>query len=410
MTSEHSRGRVERRRAGRRTGVAAVAAMGLLLGGCAGATSGGAPASSSTGAGSGGSGAGVTRSAAPEGELPEALQAELQRALDTVMAEYDVPGAVAGVWVPGEGSWTTAAGLADVEGDVAVTTEMTWPIRSITKSYTVTLLLQLADEGALSLDDTIDQYVDGITNGDEITLLELANMSSGNADYVNDAFIVDWQADPGKVFTLAELNSYVVDQPAKFAPGTDHVYTNANTNLLGGVIEEVTGQPYAEVLEERILGPLGQTGTTYITDIDDWAGPHPTGYMSRDGVQVGQDENPSILGAAGSLFSTLDDGRVWAETLGSGALLDPETQELRKVGHEIPTPPYDQYAVGMGETDGWWGHNGEGIGFTAATFHDPETGASIVVYMNESDAPDGSHPADQAFRALADALANGAGA
>ena len=63
----------------------------------------------------------------------------------------------------------------------------------------------------------------------------------------------------------------------------------------------------------------------------------------------------------------------------------------------------------MGETNGWLGHNGEGLGFTAATFHDPATGASIVVYMNESNNPD-AHPADQGFRALAEALANGMGA
>jgi D-alanyl-D-alanine carboxypeptidase len=382
--------------------MAAIAVAGLVLSGCATATD-------DTGAASGTGASGVTRPAAPEGDLPAELQDQLQSALEQVMTEYEVPGAAAGVWIPGEGSWTTAAGLADVDGEVAATTDMVWPIRSITKSYTVTMLLQLADEGELSLEDTVDQYVDGITDGDQITLLELANMSSGNADYVNEAFVEDWQADPTKIYTLDELNSFVIDQPAQFAPGTEYLYTNANTNLLGAVIEEVTGQQYAEALSERILDPLGQTGTTYITDVDEWSAPHPIGYVVRDGVPLPQDENPSILGAAGSLFSTLDDGRVWAQTLGSGALLEPETQELRQVGHQIPKPPYDQYAVGMGETNGWWGHNGEGIGFTAATFHNPETGASIVVYMNESDTPDTTHPADVTFRALAAVLANGAG-
>jgi D-alanyl-D-alanine carboxypeptidase len=390
-------------RESRLAGVGVIAVAGLLLSGCA------TPASDDTGPTRTPSAPTITRPDAPEGDLPAELQDQLQSALDQVMAEYDVPGAAAGVWIPGEGSWTTAAGLADVEGDVAATTEMVWPIRSITKSYTVTILLQLVDEGALSLDDTIDQYLDGITDGDQITLLELANMSSGNADYVNEEFLVDWQADPAKIYTLDELNSFVIDQPAQFAPGTEYRYTNANTNLLGAVIEEVTGQSYADALDERILQPLGQTGTSYLTDVDDWTAPHPIGYVVVDGIPVAQDENPSILGAAGSLFSTLDDGRVWAEILGTGALLTPETQELRQIGHPIPKPPYDQYAVGMGETNGWWGHNGEGIGFTAATFHNPNTGASIVVYMNESDTPDKTHPADLTFRALAEVLANGAG-
>lgn len=352
----------------------------------------------------------AARPAAPAGELPAATQERLQAAVEQVMAEYEVPGAAAGVWVPGQGSWTQAFGLADVEAETPVTTAMTWPIRSITKSYTVTLLLQLADEGRVSLDDTLDQYVDGVTDGDRITLLELANMSSGVADYVGEAFLEDFAPDPTKVYTLDELNAFVLGQPARFDPGTEYLYTNANTNLIGAVIEEVTGQSYTEVLEQRILRPLGQNGTHYITDVTDWVGPHPIGYMpGDDGTLVPQDENPSILAAAGAMFSTLDDGRVWADTLGSGALLSAETQQLRQLGHPIPRPPYDDYAVGMGETNGWLGHNGEGIGFTAATFHDPATGANIVVYMNESNLADGAHPADLAFRALAAALAEGAG-
>ena len=384
-------------------GVTAISIAGLLLSGCA------VPATTpATGDTAAPSTPAVTRPAAPQGDLPEELQGQLQSALEQVMADYDVPGAVAGVWVPDEGSWTTAVGLADIEGNVAVTTDMTWPIRSITKSYTVTLILQLADEGALSLDDTIDEYIDGITNGDQITLLQLANMSSGNAEYVNDAFLADWMKDPAKIYTLEELNSFVIDQPAQFTPGSEYLYTNSNTNLLGGVIEKVTGQSYARALTERILTPLGQTGTTYITNLADWTDPHPTGYQKPGDVLEAQEENASILGAAGSLFSTLDDGRVWAETLGTGSLLKPETQELRQIGHQIPKPPYDLYAVGMGETNGWLGHNGEGVGFTAATFHDTATGANIVVYMNRSDVP-GAHPADQAFRALSDVLASGAG-
>ncbi|WP_368496276.1 serine hydrolase domain-containing protein [Herbiconiux sp. A18JL235] len=386
--------------------VVALVASALLLAGCTG------------GAGTQGTSAAPpaeaapvpapTRPAAPEGELPAELQSSLQSAVEGVMAEYGVPGAAAGVWVPGEGSWTTAIGLANVEENLPVTTEMSWPIRSVTKSYTVSLILQLADEGKLSLDDTVDQYVDGITDGDRITLLELANMSSGAADYVGQAFLDDFSVDPTKVYTLDELNAFVVDQPAQFEPGTEYLYTNSNTNLLGAVVEKVTGQSYAEALKERILDPLGQSGTRYLTDVADWTGPHPTGYAEADGALQPQQENPSILGPAGSLFSTLDDGRVWADTLGSGALLKPETQELREVGHEIPRPPYDLYGVGMGQTNGWLGHNGEGVGFTAATFHDPVSGASIVVYMNESNVPD-AHPADAAFRALAAVLTEGAG-
>ncbi|MCS5713270.1 beta-lactamase family protein [Herbiconiux sp. CPCC 205716] len=386
-------------------GAAVVAVTALLLAGCASGGSGGSGGTDA--APSGASSPVATRPAAPEGELPAELQSALQKVVDDTMAEYEVPGAAVGVWVPGEGSWTSATGLADVEKELPVSTDMVWPIRSVTKSYTVTLLLQLVDEGRASLDDTIDQYLDGVTDGDTITLRQLAGMTSGNADYTNKAFQDVFAEDPTRIFTLDELNSFALGQPARSAPGTDRVYTNSNINFLGAVIEKITGEPFSEVLQERVLDPLGQTGTEYIVDTTTWAAPHPTGYIVDDGVPEPQQENSSVLQAAGSMFSTLDDGRVWADTLGDGTLVSAGSQSAREEGGPLDAgPPYDLYALGIGETDGWWGHNGEGLGFTAATFHDPQSGASIVVYMNESNNPD-AHPADQTFRRLAEVLANG---
>ena len=349
----------------------------------------------------------ISRPDAPEGELPKDLVSELQQTLDDTMAEYNVPGAAVGVWIPDAGSWTTVAGLADVETNAPVTPEMQWPIRSITKSYTVTLILQLVDEGVISLDDTIDQYVDGITDGDSITLRQLADMSSGNSEYFTKAFGQDFTDDPARLFTLDELNGYVVGQPAQFAPGSEKVYTNANTNLLGKVIEVATGEDYADVLNERILEPLGQTGTRYITDDAKWTEPHALGYSPSDSGEGWNDQIPnlSVLGPAGSMISTLDDARVWGEMLAEGAFLTPESQTEREQGAPLDAgPPYDIYALGMGETDGWWGHNGEGLGYTAATFHNTETGATIAVFFNLSDYKPEGHPADQLFRRLAAAI------
>src|SRR5262245_29253433 len=182
--------------------------------------------------------AGTATSGAPQGDLPEKLQTRLREALDQTMATYSVPGAAVGVWIPGKGTWIAAAGVADRETNAAVTKTMIWPLRSITKSLTGTLILQLADEGKLSLDDTIDKYVCRVTDGASITLRELACMSSGNAEYVGELISV-FLADPDRIFTLDELNRYALGRPANFAPGTRRVYTNSNTNLLGAVIEKV---------------------------------------------------------------------------------------------------------------------------------------------------------------------------
>ncbi|MGN5239816.1 MULTISPECIES: serine hydrolase [unclassified Rhodococcus (in: high G+C Gram-positive bacteria)] len=349
--------------------------------------------------------ASVTRPVAPEDSLADPLRTALQDALDRTVTEYGVPGAAVGVWLPDEGAWTAVVGAADIEDDVAVTTEMTWPLRSITKSYTVTLILQLVDEGVIGLDDTIGRYVGGVTGGDTITLRELAGMSSGNADYTGERFVEVFSEDPSKIFTLDELNGFVLGQPAQFAPGAEKVYTNANTNLLGAVVEKVTGRQFADVLDERILGPLGLTNTAYVVDASLWADPHPVGYAQGAGELEEQPDNLSIFGPAGSMISTLDDGRVWGEVLATGTLLQPETQAERQEGAPLDEgPPYDIYALGIGETAGWWGHNGEGLGFTAALFHNPESGATVVVFMNESDIVPKAHPADQLFRRIAEIL------
>jgi D-alanyl-D-alanine carboxypeptidase len=101
------------------------------------------------------------------------------------------------------------------------------------------------------------------------------------------------------------------------------------------------------------------------------------------------------------MISTLDDARVWGEMLAEGAFLTLESQTEREAGAPLDAgPPYDLYALGMGETDGWWGHNGEGLGYTAANFHSTETGATIAVFFNLSDYKPEAHPADQLFRRL----------
>lgn len=342
------------------------------------------------------------RSKAPAGELSAATQAELQAAVDASMKQYGTPAAVVGVYVPGKGSWVSATGVADLSTGAKPTADMAWPLRSVTKSFTVTLILQLVDEGKISLDDTVDQYLTGVPNGDRITIRQLADMSSGLADYTTQAFVDDFVADPNRIFTLDELNAYAFAEPVQFEPGTQYVYTNTNTNVLGSVVEKVTGQSFSEALSQRILEPLGLDATLYLDDGSPWPEPHATGYQPDDGVLTEQPANFSVFGPAGSLVANVDDLRVWGEVLGSGALLSPATQQERLQGHPLAKgPEYDQYALGIGELDGWWGHTGEGFGFTATVMHNPESGATIVVYTNLAQLPDKSHPAEKLFLSLA---------
>ena len=167
-------------------------------------------------------------------------------------------------------------------------------------------------------------------------------MSSGNSDYFTDAFAQDFFVDdPDRLFTLDELNSYVSASPRSSRRAREKVYTNANTNLLGKVVEVATGQDFADVLNERILEPLGQSDTRYITDVSTWTEPHALGYHFRRAAKAGRrpDPNLSIFGPAGSMISSLDDARVWGEMLATGAFLTPATQTERARGRAAGCRP-----------------------------------------------------------------------
>ena len=125
----------------------------------------------------------------------------------------------------------------------------------------------------------------------------------------------------------------MLGKPEQFAPGAKKVYTNANTNLLGAVVEKATGRPYADVLE-RAHPRAPRTERTPATSSTPAPGPNLTrsGTRRARAVRQVQPDNLSIFGPAGSMITTIEDGRVWGEILATGALLKPETQAERQAG------------------------------------------------------------------------------
>ena len=329
--------------------------------------------------------------------------------IEDTVAELEVPGAVVLVTTPDD-RWETAVGVRDLATGEPVATGLRWPIRSITKSFTVTLVLQLVDEGVIDLDDTVDRWLDDVPGGDEVTVRQLAAMESGLPDYFDSAFGDAFRADPDREFTDGELIAFGLAEPVRAAPGADRVYTNLNVLLLGQIVEAVTGQPFAAVLRERILDPLGLDETTYPDGPEDWA-TDVTGYVDDGGTLVAQPVNDSIFGAAGAMTSTTDDLAAWGPVLATGGLLDPATQAARREGgalDESPdgdTPDYDAYGLGLAQIDGWWGHTGEGLGLTSLVMHDIETHTTVVITANLA-LPVGN-PTTTLFRRLAPLLTPG---
>ncbi|MEL7208833.1 MAG: serine hydrolase domain-containing protein [Actinomycetota bacterium] len=350
-----------------------------------------------------------------EGDLPPAEQADLEAALVDVMERLDVPGASVAVRTP-DGTWQATAGVADLETAAPITEDLTWPLRSITKSVAVTVLLQLVDEGLVDLDATVDTYVEGVPDGDVITLRQLAAMTSGIGDYSqSEAFAEAYGEDPGRVFTLDELNEIGYREGTQFEPGSDAVYSNTSTNVIGRVIEEVTGTTVDAAITERIIEPLELSGTAYPTTVDDWPD-HASGYQPDDDGEIapGPPNNFTVFGPAGAMIATIGDLLTWAEALGSGSALSAAVHEERFDGRPLSEgPEYDAYGLGLGELSGWWGHTGEGLGYTALVMYDPATGSAIAVGMNVSNEtvegadgnPVSTHAPTEFFRQAAEILA-----
>jgi D-alanyl-D-alanine carboxypeptidase len=287
----------------------------------------------------------------------------------------------------------------------AVGRDESWPLRSITKSFTVTLILQLADEGLLDLDDPVAAYVDGVPNGKRVTLRDLAAMTSGLPDYPTPAFGADLLADPTRIFRPDELLAYAWREPLQGPAGGAAVYTNSNTVLLGRVVEAVSGTSFAQALRQRILRPLGLEHTLATPDARRWPEPRPVGYELENGEPTPQLPNLSIYAAAGEMVARFGDLRRWARALGRGTLLRPATQadRLESAQPLERGPEYDRYGLGIGKLSGWWGHTGEGLGFTALVMQEPHSGARAVIAMNTTARPEG-HPPTLLFRQVAELL------
>jgi D-alanyl-D-alanine carboxypeptidase len=393
------------------TAIATTLALVLLTAGSGGdagarASTGDPPASRSTTEASATTEA--TQTGAP---LPEALAGQLRAALDGVHDKLGYPGAIAGVWSP-QGTWVGATGIAG-EGDTrAPTSDDHTRIGSLTKTFTATLILQLMEDGMLSLDDPISDYVDDIPNS-QATLRQVANMTSGIPSYTTqESFQNDVFGDPAQVFTPDQLLDYVRDLPPDFAPGEGWNYSNSNYVLLGLVVEEVTGRPIAEVMDERILQPLGLRETSFPGESADLPSPHLRG-VTNQGQPEGQtadatDWNPSWGWTAGAMISTLEDLGVWGHALATGeGILEPATQTLRLesfLASPPPNTPEMGYGLGLGRAGGWIGHTGELPGFNTTTYYHAELETTVVVLANSDIAVDGANPAPATFSAISDVL------
>jgi D-alanyl-D-alanine carboxypeptidase len=339
-------------------------------------------------------------SAADFRRLTPDVTRQVDDAVQQVMREANVPGVTVGLWTPDKGSHVRSFGVADKSNGQKMSSDLYIRIGSETKTFTVTALLKLVDEGKLNLNDPIGKYIGGVPNGDKITLRQLAGMRSGLFNYSEDpGFFKALTSDPRRPFTPQQLLDYAFKHPVLFPPGEKFSYCNTNLILLGLVVEKVGGAPIGEFIQKNVLAPAGLNHTSFPVDAT-FPSPHAQGYTDQTAsgkVEVSTNWNPSWGWAAGAIISDLQDLRVWARTVATGVLPDgtplisPATQKQR-----LTTPPTTipgaGYGLGIFNVQGWIGHNGSLPGYETLTIYLPSSQATIVVLLNTDINHDSSEP------------------
>ncbi|PEK07252.1 serine hydrolase domain-containing protein [Bacillus toyonensis] len=319
---------------------------------------------------------------------------------DTLQLGY--PGILAKTSEGGK-TWGYAAGVADLSTKKPMKTDFRFRIASVTKTFTATVVLQLAGENRLKLDDSIEKWLPGVIqgngyDGNQITIRQILNHTSGIVEYARSKEI-DFFTNTKKSFTAEELVKIGLSMPPEFAPGKGWSYSNTGYVLLGILIEKVTGNSYAEEIENRIIEPLELSNTFLPGNSSVIPGTkHARGYLQPDGASELKDVtyyNPSIGSSAGDMISTADDLNKFFSSLLGGKLL--KEQQLKQMLTTVPTGIAETggYGLGIYETKlpngvSIWGHSGGIPGFS--TFAGGTLGGKHTLAVNlnnlKADSPD----------------------
>lgn len=310
------------------------------------------------------------------------------RAIDSLLAATypaDGPGAAVVVAQGGEVLLRQGYGLASVELGVPATPENVFRIGSITKQFTAVAILMLAEEGKLSLDDEVTRFFPGWpTHGHRITVEHLLTHTSGIRSYTGiPAFGSMMRTD----LPLERLIAAFRDEPMDFAPGTDFRYNNSGYVMLGAIVEQLSGQSYADFLRTRIFEPLGMRDTRF-DETDAVIPRRAAGHAMEPGRQVRNARYLSMTlpHAAGSLVSTVDDQLRWQRAVAEGRLLSAASWRRAFTPFRLADGRSSGYGLGwfLGSAAGepTVEHGGDINGFASEGLWIPSRELHVVVLSN----------------------------
>ena len=318
-------------------------------------------------------------------ETQKALQEAVTQELKGFGGKESVPGAVVGVWQPGKAPFVRAIGMADLSPRRPMQLDDKFRVGSNTKTFVVTVILQLVDEGKMSLDDPLSKFDVGTTvpNAEHITVREICQMQSGLFEVYNSKELNAMNITPQTRFNPRQLVAIAAKYPPLFPPGKGWKYSNTNYILLGFIIEAVTHHTVAEEIRTRLIVPLHLEHTSFPMDDPAMPAPYAHGYAlnsNRDWEDSTVVLPPSLSWAAGAMISNMADMKTWVKDYVSGSTNKPATQRQRL--HCVPTTTAGlNFGLGIGCTGGWFGYTGGINGYNTAAYYLPDKDATIIAFV-----------------------------
>ncbi|MDL4818407.1 serine hydrolase domain-containing protein [Actinomadura opuntiae] len=336
--------------------------------------------------------------AARPGSHGRGLDAKVQQRADKLVAD-GAPGVIVLTRRGGRVAHVTS-GVSDKATGAPMDARLLFRVASVTKTFTSTVVLQLAAEHRLSLDDTVEHWLPGLVrangnDGSKITVRQLLAQTSGLNDYTSDPRVM---TDPSRTWTPEELVAIAMEKPPLYAPGTAWNYSNTNYMLAGMIIEKATGHRVGDEFQRRIFTPLRLRHTYYPTTDPAFPGPYVHGYYADYG-DVSTLINPSSARTAGGIVSTVDDVARFHRALFTGKLLPAkQMRELRTVRPVNDDGVVEDYGLGAARiafSCGYgWGHDGGFPGYRTWTYTSADGRRQAIITYNETKYED-----DETFRA-----------
>jgi CubicO group peptidase (beta-lactamase class C family) len=278
----------------------------------------------------------------------------------------------------GEPVYANAIGYSDISKGAKANALTKYRIGSISKTFTAAMILQLVEEGKLSLDTQLSKFYPGIPNAESISIEDLLRHQSGLFNFTNEEAYLDYMEQPK---SKEELLTIFKAQEPVFEPGEKNDYSNTNYVLLSFILEDLDGKSYAEILKNRITQPLNLKNTYYGRKIDS-GNAEAYSYQKMKDWQPATETDLSIPLGAGGIVSTPTDLNLFFTALFEGKVLKSETFKKMKTlkngfGMGLFRYPFNEKTL--------YGHTGGIDGFNSISTFYPEEDLSVSYVSNGTD-------------------------